>query len=73
MKFLIWMCCVVPASFLMVLIEHASGSSMGALPKTLIAGSAITLAIFLCKQVDAKKKEQEKKPSFLDDQKPLRK
>ena len=44
MKFLIWTLCIVPAAFLMVLIENAGGSSMGALPKTLIAGGAFALA-----------------------------
>ena len=79
MKFLIWTLCIVPAAFLMVLIENAGGSSMGALPKTLIAGGAFALAVILCKQVDANKKEEAEKDennsnkSFLDDQKPLKK
>ena len=80
MKFLIWTLCIVPTAFLMTLIENTSGSSMGALPKTLIVSGAFALAIFLCKKVDANKKEATKKnentssnKSFLDDHKPLKK
>lgn len=80
MKFLIWTCCIVPAAFFIVLLEHASGSSMGALPKTIIVGFAFASAFFFCKLLDEKRAEKKKEEKdekdstpFLDDQEPLNK
>lgn len=50
MKFLIWMSCIVVASILIVAIEKLCEVNLGPLPKTIIAGSAVALAIFICKK-----------------------
>lgn len=51
MKFLIWLVCLLPAAVLITVIEKTSGSMLPPLPKTLIAGSAASIAIILCKKI----------------------
>ena len=59
MKFLIWICCLLPAALLITVIERSGGIILGPLPKTLIAGSAAAIAIKFCKQRDKNKKEEQ--------------
>lgn len=59
MKFLIWVCCLLPASILITAIEHSGNVTLGPLPRTLIAGSAATIAIVLCKRRNKKNEENE--------------
>ena len=51
MKALIWIGCLVGASVIMTIFQHAIGAPLGPLAKTLLVVSAIALAVTLCKKV----------------------
>lgn len=68
MCFLIWLCCLVPAAFLMVLIENAGGVELGAFSKLFIGGFAAFIAVMLCRKRKQNKESQESENSSLEDQ-----
>ena len=68
MYFLIWLCCLVPAAFLMVLIENTTGGELGAFPKLLIGGFAAFIAVMLCRKRKQNKESQQPENASLEDQ-----
>ena len=57
MKALIWIGCLVGASVIMTIFQHAIGAPLGPLAKTLLVGGAIALAVALCKKVPPKNED----------------
>ena len=66
MKFLIWICCLLPAAILITVIERSGNIILGPLPKTLIAGSAVFIAIKISKSKNKNQNDKEQDEDELN-------
>ncbi|MBQ4052953.1 MAG: hypothetical protein IJD33_01300 [Clostridia bacterium] len=64
---MIWIGCLVGASVIMTIFQHAIGAPLGPLAKTLLVGGAIALAVALCKKVPPKNEDTNGEGEECDD------